>query len=254
LQPPVGTRVVDVLAQLKSDADAGKPAAACRVGAELARCWRNRELLEMRSRNLSRLRSQQPDSDDARRARTADDDLVASTRQDSDLCAGVADDLVDGGWRYLLNAALRGNAAAMEQFVLGPPLSPTHVVSSLEGWGAYRDNGSYLLQRSIEAGSVRALYFAFLSASTGVGIGGSSLLPRDPYQAIVYGQAALPLVDAGSAQVIMSAMPELQRAAGIRAPQATIDGDALRLRYFVGSERTNVSSDLGRPSPERCLH
>jgi hypothetical protein len=254
LQPPFGTPVSDVVAKLKADADAGVPTAACRVGAELARCWRNRELLSTRATTQGRLNALPADSEEARRTRVMDEELVAYTKKDTELCEGVSDELIDGGWRYLLNASLHGNAAAMEQFAIGPPLSPTQVMSSLAGWEAYRDYGPGFLHRSIENGSVRALYFAFFSAATGIGVGGQSLIPRDPYRAIVYGQAALPLVDAQSAQMIMNLMPELQRAAGGRAQAAVQEAGELRRRYFALSGRALVSTDLGRSAPERCLH
>ena len=253
LQPPVGTPVKEVIEQLRPDADAGVPTAACRVGAELARCWQNREFLRQRSRDLARLSVLAPESEEARNIRMMDADLLTQTTKDSDLCEGVSSDLVDEGWRYLLNAAHQGNVAAMEQFVLGPPMSPTQVMSSLDGWVAYREFGAGFLQRSIEGGSVRALYFAFISAKTGLGVGGQSLMPRDPYRAIVYGQAALPLVDQLSARMIMDSMSELQRAAGSRASAAAQEGAALRQRYFAIGARAETSAGLGRPNPGQCL-
>jgi hypothetical protein len=99
-------------------------------------------------------------------------DLRAQTVKNEELCEGVSDELIDRGWRYLLNAALKGNVAAMDQFAVSPPLSHADVVSSLEGWTAYRDFGRTFMQRSIESGSVRALYLAFFSAASGLGPGG----------------------------------------------------------------------------------
>jgi hypothetical protein len=221
--------------------------------AELAQNWRAAELLRGRSTMLGRLGALPADSEEARNIRRMDADLTALTKEDSDLCEGVSEEQMNGGWQYLLHAAAQGNAAAMEQFVLGPPLSPTQVVSSLEGWTAYREYGPGFLLRSIEAGSVRSLYFAFFSAATGVGIGGPALIPKDPYRAIVYGQAALPLVDENSAQMILNAMPELQRSVGSRAQTAVQEGATLRQRYFALGGGARVSSELGRPAPEQCL-
>lgn len=250
--PPLGTPVKDVIVQLTADAEAGAPAAACRIGAELARCWQTRDLLRVRDQQLSRLAGLPANSGEAQRINAMAAGISARTKDDKAICDGVSDDQMDGGWRYLLSAALSGNAAAVEQFVVNPPLSHGDVLTSLEGWTAYRDFAPTLLQRAIESGSVRALYLGFFSAGTGLGPGGQSIVPRDPYQAIVYGQAALPLVDPNSAQMIRNAMPGLQAEAGGRAPTATQEGEALRRRFFASGNTKNVSSDVGRANPAQC--
>jgi hypothetical protein len=193
-------------------------------------------------------------SSEAQRIESAAAQLRAQAGKDRELCEGVSDELIDQGWRYLLDAALKGNVAAMDQFVVNPPLSQEDVISSLEGWTAYRDFGRTFIQRSIESGSVRALYLAFFSASSGLGPGGQALVPRDPYQAIVYGNAALPLVDRAGAEMIMGALPRLQTEAGARAADAILEDNALRDRYFVGNGGVSeVSSGMGRPQPGNCL-
>ena len=250
-QPPVGTKVRVVIEQLKEDADSGVPSAACRVGAELTRCWQTRELSRTYEKQLGRASSLPAGSSKARRIESEAAQLRAQAGKDREMCEGVSDELIDQGWRYLLDAALKGNVAAMDQFVVNPPLSQENVISSLEGWTAYRDFGRTFIQRSIESGSVRALYLAFFSAASGMGPGGQALVPRDPYQAIVYGNAALPLVDRAGAEMIMGALPRLQNEAGARAADAILEGNALRGRHFVrNSGISEVSSGLGRPSDQ----
>jgi len=89
----------------------------------------------------------------------------------------------------LLNAALRGKAAALEQFVVNPPLSQADVIASVEGWTAYRDNAPTFLRSAIENGSVRALYLGFFSAGTGLGPGGAvgvdAPMPGQPESSLI---------------------------------------------------------------------
>jgi len=247
--PPQNTKVKEVIAQLREDADRGVPQAACRLGEELMRCWRVKQQAAIRDQILSRVTS--ADTANAN-ATTQAADIASSIQKDKDLCEGVSTAEGDDAWRYLLRAALGGSAAAQAQFAINPPLSVEDPVGSLDGWGAYRQYSPQFLRSSIQAGNVRAMYLAYFSAATGIGPGGQAIGGQDPYQALVYAQALLPLVDSQTAQQIQRQLPALQAAVPAQATQTAQEAHDLRTKYFGGKEPTDVSSQVGAINPTAC--
>jgi hypothetical protein len=250
--PPLNTKVKDVIAELKADAERGVPQAACRVGAELTRCWQVKQRLAIRDQVLSRLGSMSPDSDQGKSILSNAAGIASSVQSDKDLCQGVEDNDMQDAWRYLLKAALGGNAAAQAQFAINPPLSPNDPVGSLDGWAAYQQYSQNFLRRAIESGNIRALYLGFFSAASGLGPGGQAIAGRDPYQALAYGNALLPLVDAQTAQQIQAALPQIQAEIPAQASRAAQEGQDLRTKFFGGKVPVNVSSNLGGINPGGC--
>lgn len=232
--PPPNTKVRDVVAQLKADADRGEPHAACRLGAELTRCWQVQQRLAMRNSALSRSDSKLQDS---------------ASAADQDLCDGVTGSETGDAWRYLLTAALAGSGPAMSQFLVSPPLAAQD--GSADGWSAYRQHYQDFLDRSIQRGDVRALYAGFFAAETGMGPGGRGVRGKDPYQSLVYGLALLPLVDTRTSQQIQAVLPNLM--AQVPDPStASQEATLLGSRYFGGRTPENVGSALGAVRPEAC--
>jgi hypothetical protein len=250
LLPPQNTKVKEVIAQLREDADRGVPQAACRLGEELMRCWRVKQQSAIRDQILSRVTSADTASANATTNQAAD--IASSIQKDKDLCEGVSTAEADDAWRYLLRAALGGSAAAQAQFAINPPLSAEDPVGSLDGWGAYRQYSPQFLRSSIQAGNVRAMYLAYFSAATGIGPGGQAVGGQDPYQALVYAQALLPLVDSQTAQQIQRQLPALQAAVPTQATQTAQEAQDLRTKYFGGKEPTDVSSQVGAINPTAC--
>jgi hypothetical protein len=248
--PPQNTKVKEVIAQLKEDADRGVPQAACRLGEELMRCWRVKQQSAIRDQIISRVAPADTASANATTNQAAD--IASSIQKDKDLCEGVSTAEGDDAWRYLLRAALGGSAAAQAQFAINPPLSAEDAVGSLDGWTAYRQYSPQFLRGSIAAGNVRAMYLAYFSAATGIGPGGQAVGGQDPYQALVYAQALLPLVDSQTARQIQRQLPALQAAFPAQATQSALEAQDLRTKYFGGKEPTDVSSQVGAINPTAC--
>lgn len=252
LLPPPDTPVKTVVEQLKKDADASVPTAACRMGMELARCRQAMISTSIRNRELSMIQGLPPQSDEAIRRRAAADEMLKGYAKDVELCEGITPEMTDSSWVYLLRSAQAGNIAAMTQFAVSPPLPDDNIVGNVEGWAAYRDFAPQFLRRAIEAGDVRALYSAFFQSAIGLGPGGS-VLEKDPYRALVYASALMPLVDPDAQRMIQNALPQLQAQAGAVAPRAAQEGVELRQRFFGRTAKTAVSSGLGIPQPAKCL-
>ena len=249
---PLNTRVRDVITQLRADAERGVPQAACRLGGELTRCWQATQRLAIRQKMAAQIETVGPTTEQGKALSNAVNTQFSSTLNDAALCEGVTDDDTRDAWRFLLSGAMAGSKAAMAQFAVNPPLSTEDVIGSLDGWNAYREYAPGFLRRSIEAGNVRALYLGYFSAVTGLGPGGQAFGARDPYQALVYAQALLPLADLQTVSQIQAQIPKLQAYVPDRAQEAAREGEALRAKYFAGAEQTNVSAKLGVPRPEDC--
>lgn len=232
--PPPGTKVIDVVAQLKADADRGEPRAACRLGAELTRCWQIQQRLAARNLALSRSDSKLQDP---------------ASAVDEELCEGVTASQTDNAWRYLLTAALAGSAAAMSQFLVAPPLST--LGGSAQGWSAYQQYYEDFLDRSIRRGDVRALYTGYFAAETGMGAGGRGVQLQDPRRALVFGLALLPLVDMRTSQQIQAALPHVL--AKVADPtKAAEEATTLGSGYFGGRAPENISPAMSAVKPEAC--
>lgn len=250
--PPPNTPVKELLVALKSQADAGVPEAACRLGAELARCHQTQIMVNLQSRELTRIDSASRRGEDTSRARQLLDARYQGLDEAKRLCADVPSETVNHGWQYLLQAGQAGNAAAAAQFAVNPPLSTERVVEDLDGWNAYRQFAPGLLQRAIEGGDVRALYTAFFSSATGMAAGGT-LLQKDPYRALVYAHALLPIVDRNSLETITFMLPSLQTEVGLdQLRRADEEGARLRESFFLKSMMTDVSNAVGTARPMAC--
>ncbi|APV48598.1 hypothetical protein BWI17_02200 [Betaproteobacteria bacterium GR16-43] len=249
--PPRTASVRDVLAALKKDADAGVPEAACRVGAELARCQQAKQVLASMDRQLATL-ARMPASPALERQQAMTRAGAERYEEYAEACAGIDDATEGAAWRYLFRAAQAGSVSAMAQFAVNPPLSREDIERDLEGWAAYRQYGPGFLEAAVRAGDVRALYTAMFSAGAGMSPTGARVTP-DPYRAIVYGTAALPIVDSESQRMIRNFMPRLQAQVGQeQADLARREGEELRRRSFASSPNTLVSSYMGEPRPMEC--
>ena len=84
-----------------------------------------------------------------------------------------------------------------------------------------------------------------------MGPGGRGVRGKDPYQALVYGLALLPLVDTRTSQQIQAVIPNLM--AQVPDPSAASqEATLLGSRYFGGRTPENVGSALGAVRPEAC--
>jgi hypothetical protein len=221
--PPPGTPVKQLLAELKSAAEQGDAAAGCRLGAELAACR------------------------DARRHK----EMVGTAQAAA--CEGVSDTEIKDAWRYLWNAAEQGSVAAMSKFARDPALSLTDLAVSAEGWDLYRHNAPRLLWQAIQGGDVMALYQSSFSTASGMTAGGTGVIERDPYNALVYGYAALPLLDPRRQAAVTRRNESLaSELLPDKVLQAAREGDQLRARYFSAATPTQDTENDGYVDVADC--
>ena len=235
--PPIDTPVALVLQTLKPLADAGDVHAACRLGFEKMRCARVRAY-----RKVAR---GDPQSESMQRL-----------ARDEKLCENVSGAESRDAWRYVWQAAAGGNLAAIGKFVRDPPLQPSDVdlPEYAEGWRLYRENAPTLSARAIEGGDVMTLYMVWFYTATGLQPGdGTFVFPKDPRLALVYGQAALPLLDTRRRNEVARRNAELRNLLPAEdVTKALAEGDALRARYFAAAQPVSDQQDDGYVDPAGC--
>jgi hypothetical protein len=161
-------------------------------------------------------------------------------------CEGVLDTEIDGAWRYLWHAAEQGNVAAMSKFARDPMLSIDSPAVAAEGWDLYRNNAPRLLWQAIQGGDVMALYQNPFSSACGLSAGGKGVIEREPYTALVYGYAALPLLDPRRAAAVTRRNESLaSELLPEQIQKAAREGAELRARYFATSTPTQPTENDG---------
>ncbi len=249
--PPLNTRVVDVLAQLKDAADHGDARAACRVGAELAQCFRT-VWFAANTEEMARDAVKNPDpKETAAILKVADAERI-SLAPELARCEGVSDVDRNEAWSYLAQAASAGNAAAAATFYTGPPTEYFKQNSDvLDFWLEHREE---YRDMAIAAGDLYALHQAGGEASMGVGWGGRSReFPKDPALAVTYDTAILPLLadnNAAGKQMALERLAKSMTPAEFEAAQKA--GEALRARYFANVQPISNVNRVATFRPERC--
>lgn len=228
VQPPRGTPLKEVLADLRQAADRGDPQAACRVGLEMRLCGQMYEY-QKRAREQPDQTHVLPSLDERRRV-------------DERFCAGVdRNDIRNNAWRYLYQAAAAGNVTAMAQFAIEPGLDRDNPASEAEGWSLYRDHAQEFIARAVDAGDVGAAYVGAFGLGFDLSGGGKGVFRTDPYVALVYANAVLPFLDSDRQQTMqrLSAKLEDQLPAD-RVIQAQQDATTLGARMAAaGAARVN---------------
>lgn len=197
VQPPPGTPLKDVLANLRQVADRGDAQAACRVGLEMRHCWQMYE--------YQRRASEQPDRTHVLPS------LDERRRIDERFCAGVdRNDIRDNAWRYLYQAAAAGNVTAMAQFAIEPGLDRDNPASEAEGWSLYRDHAQEFITRAVAAGDIGAAYVGVFDLGFGLSGGGRGVFRTDPYVALVYANAVLSFLDRDRQQTMQHLAAKLE--------------------------------------------
>ena len=233
----VAEPVAPLLQKLVPAAQNGDARAACRVGLEKLRCVRI------------------PQYEKLVRDKAANAEVEQKLAVDQQLCAGVSSYDSRDAWRYLWQAASAGNVAAMSKWLRDPGLEASDVDSKgyFEGWGLYRDNAPNMMEQAIKAGDVMSLYSAWFHAATGIGPGEGKIFPKDAYAALVYGEAAMPLLDARRRDQV--ALKNAQLRATLDAQkisQAAAEGATLRAQYFAAARPVSEQPDDGFLDPADC--
>lgn len=233
--PPLDVPVATILGSLEARARAGDAKAACRVAMEKVRCHR-----------VLTLPTNAPKSTP---------EIEARIERDRGLCNGVEVARTEDAWRYLSQAALAGNVAAMSLFVRDPQMSERSPIETAEGWLVYRDYAARFLATAIEGGDTMALFYAWWTSASGLSTVGrpQEILPKDPYRALVYGNAAAPLLDARRQGMITRMNSMLAESlTSAQVGKARQEGEDLRRRYFANATRTSESHDDTYLAPQDC--
>jgi hypothetical protein len=227
---PENTPVREVLQRLDGAAASGNVNAACRLGMEKLRCLRVQQATDAR--------------------------VVAdpAARLDKELCRDVPPEQARDAWKFLWQAANSGSVAAMSLFVRDPGLSYAQPTEAAEGWLVYRDNAHRLLDQAVQSGDVMALWYSWYSAATGLSSGGERVFEKDPYRAIVFGSAVMPLLDERRRRMVQTLNTRLTKdVTQDQAGKAAAEGEALRARHFVASAPLPASaSDDAYLAPADC--
>lgn len=226
--PPAGTPVKALLAQLRPAAELGHAPSSCRLGMELATC------------RTARYAVKQGGS-------------PADFAEALGMCEGVPDVDIAQAWRFLFNSAQAGNVAAMSKFARDPGLSIDDLAASAEGWAAYRDHAQRFFWGAIQGGDVMALFSNWFALMSGLTVGGKGVIERDPYQALVYGTAAIPLLDPRRQALVVRVNARLaQELKPELVVQANAEGERLRARYFSAAAPALDTLEDGYVVVEDC--
>jgi len=226
---PENTPVKEVLQRLEAAAAIGNVQAACRVGVEKMRCLRAAQMTE---------------------ARLTDD---PKARADKELCRDVTFEQSRDAWKYLLQAAQGGNAAAASLYVRDPGLSYFQPTEAAEGWLTYRENAQRLLGQAVQGGDVMALWYSWWTSATGLGSGGEGVWQKNPQAALMYGNAVMPLLDDRRRRMVQNLNARLSKdVPPEQAAKAASEGAALRTKYFGASSPPRDSNDDAYLAPADC--
>ena len=182
--PEPGLPLAETVAALAARADAGDNVAACRVGAELARCawsaWRYPGPQADASRHMALDAEANGRTTEAERSLRLADELEAAAIA----CADVPDAYRGRAARYLRQAALAGEPEAMLRYADGDDLFPAMSYDWLRSpdLDPWRRDAPALLQRSLQAGRPEAvLLLARAHVDSFSALGG--LVPDDDAEA-----------------------------------------------------------------------
>jgi hypothetical protein len=233
--PPLETPVATIMADLEARARTGDARAACRVAMEKVRCHRVLTWPTNAGRSTP--------------------EVEAAMEKDRGLCNGVELSRTEDAWRYLSQASLAGNVAAMSLFVRDPQLDAHSPIETAEGWLVYRDYAARFLASAIEGGDTMALFYAWWTSASGQATVGRAqeIFPKDPYRAIAYGTAAMPLLDPRR-QILVSRLNGVLAGSMTTSQldQARREGEDLRRRYFANATRPSESHDDTHLAPQDC--
>ena len=227
---PENTPVKEILQRLEAQAASGNVQAACRVGIEKLRCLRVAKATEER--------------------------LAAdpTARADRELCKDVTYEQSRDAWKYMWQAAQGGSVPAMSMFVRDPGLSFTQPADSAEGWTIYRDNAQSMLTQAVQGGDVMALWYSWWTSATGVSTGGERVFEKNPYAAVLYGNAVMPLLDERRRRMVQNLNAKVAKdVPQDQAAKAASEGAALRAKYYGASNPTSADiHDDNHLAPLAC--
>ena len=232
LLPPLDAPVATILLELEARARSGDVKAACRVAMEKAKCSRTITMAPYEG---------------------APSAIADAHQQDLKSCAGVQKQQTDDAWKYLAQAALGGNIAAMSLFVRDPQLANVPPLDAAEGWLLYRDHAATFLARAVEGGDVMALFYSWFTSATGLSAAHHEAFKKDPYRAVVYGAAALPYLDERRKRMILEVNPRLEaQLTSQDLKRATEETAQIRQRYFASVQRLPATEDDSYLSAADC--
>lgn len=187
--PPLDMPLRESFAELERRARAGDAVASCRLSADLARCERLPRERAYTGDAISTAARKTPGSSDEASAVAQATTLKKYLSEDEALCEGFSQSTPHAAWSYLKQAAERGNVHAMVQLAASPPLDSEHFLRDVDQWAEYNEIAGNFLLRAADAGEPFALHQLWWVYAGHPAVGGSQILPRDPYRARVLAYA-----------------------------------------------------------------
>lgn len=187
--PPPNRPLAEIFPELERLAKSGNLDAMCRLGFEMERCHGLPGLRKWALENTLRAEESTIANPVFRQKQMEGVALLQRrVKEQEPICAGFPIEKTNDGWKYQLDAALAGHGPSMARFVwLGPPRDRTPL-ETLDAWIAYRDQGSQLLMRAVEAGEPGAFEIAAIVYERGQWQQ-LALAPKDPVRAAAYWMA-----------------------------------------------------------------
>ena len=113
--PPLDTPLKDSYASLKERADAGEPAASCRLSFELNRCHQLGNARSIAEKMVNKEASKTSSDSTVPTSLMEVSDLI---KRDEKVCDSIASATTKDAWRYLLKAAQAGHVPSMVRFAV----------------------------------------------------------------------------------------------------------------------------------------
>lgn len=201
--PELNVPVIQVLDELKAQAQGGNFHAACRLGFELDRCalyYKDKKALEEMRASIEKLPSDALKIPSYQRMIPK---IQKAVEKLNSVCEGVPAQELSASSSYLLQAANAGQMSATVRYLHGIGLDwDAGPLANTADWTKFSENFAPLLARSINDGSPEALEIAAIAYLKPTF--GAQLMPVDPVKAITY-YFALELISApGYKDVIQS--------------------------------------------------
>lgn len=189
--PPPDAPLAQVIPGLQVQADAGNRRAACRLGMELLRCQHLLVWSDITSAGVDHEAQFEAEGNLGTANLYAEEKLWQIERLAQ--CEHVPDALRDEGERYLRQAALAGDPAAMLSYALGQHWRPDgRGTAAGAPFDAWRQEAPRMIRAAMQSGHPGAV-FPLATAYGGDYGFMDAMIPDDPYQAFVHHLLAIHL-------------------------------------------------------------
>jgi len=111
-----------------------------------------------------------------------------------------------------------------------------------------------MLTQAVQGGDVMALWYSWWTSATGVSTGGERVFEKNPYAAVLYGNAVMPLLDERRRRMVQNLNAKVAKdVPQDQAAKAASEGAALRAKYYGASNPTSADiHDDNHLAPLAC--